>query len=122
MFALCSTCRLSQHIVVCICGEIDFRSTTSWRLPLQHRLGGIICDECPCGRTNLGKYEGRAMLQGKYEGPDGGPPGARLNKYRGRYAEAESRYGPKPNSREAVAAYVSLASRLGMSPTELALR
>ncbi len=25
----------------------------------------------------------------------------RLNKYRGRYAEAESRYGPKPNMREA---------------------
>ncbi len=60
--------------------------------------------------------------QGKYLSPDGGPPGARLNRYRGRYAEAESRYGPKPNVREAVRAYVDIAARYGMSPTELALR
>lgn len=60
--------------------------------------------------------------QGKYLAPNGGPPGARLNRYRGRYAEAESRYGPKPNVREAVRAYVDIAARYGMSPTELALR
>ena len=30
--------------------------------------------------------------QGKYLAPGGGPLGARLNKYKGRYAEAESRY------------------------------
>jgi N-acetyltransferase 10 len=30
-------------------------------------------------------------LQGKYLAADGGPPEARLNKYKGRYAEAESR-------------------------------
>jgi hypothetical protein len=63
----------------------------------------------PCGAT-----------QGKYM--DGGPRDARLNKYRGRYAEAESRYGPKPNTRAAVAAYVALASSAGMRPTELAIR
>lgn len=52
----------------------------------------------------------------------GAPPEARLNKYKGRYAEAESRYGPKPNVAEAVHAYVELAAQWGMSPTELAIR
>lgn len=60
--------------------------------------------------------------QGKYLAPDGGPPSARLNRYKGRYAEAESRYGPKPNVREAVKAYADLAAAHGLSPTHLALR
>ena len=49
-------------------------------------------------------------------------PPRRLNRYRGRYAEAESRYGPKPNARVAVAAYASLAREWGLSPTQLAIR
>lgn len=61
-----------------------------------------------------------SCLQGKYLG--GGPEGARLNKYKGRYAEAESRYGAKPNTVAAVQAYVALAHSAGMSPTELAIR
>jgi len=59
---------------------------------------------------------------GKYLAPGGGPPEARLNRYRGRYAEAESRYGPKPNVAEAVAAYAALAAEWGLSPAALALR
>ena len=46
----------------------------------------------------------------------------RLVKYRGRYAEAESRYGPKANVAEAVAAYVGVAREHGLAPVELALR
>ena len=46
----------------------------------------------------------------------------RLIKYRGRYAEAESRYGPKPNVASAIDAYVQLAGEHGMTPIELALR
>jgi aryl-alcohol dehydrogenase-like predicted oxidoreductase len=41
---------------------------------------------------------------------------------RNRYAEAESRYGPKPNVREAVAAYAQLAQQHGSTPTAMALR
>ncbi|KAH9554456.1 hypothetical protein CY35_08G065100 [Sphagnum magellanicum] len=38
------------------------------------------------------------LLSGKYLTPDGGPPDARLNLYRGCYAEAECRYSlSKPN-------------------------
>lgn len=66
--------------------------------------------------------QGRTPQQGKYSQPGGPPPDARLVKYKGRYAEAESRYGPKPNVYEAVEAYVGLAGECGMSPTELAIR
>jgi aryl-alcohol dehydrogenase-like predicted oxidoreductase len=59
-------------------------------------------------------------LQGKYL--EGGPSEARLNKYRGRYAEAESRYGNKPNTISAVRAYAHLATQAGMSPASLAVR
>lgn len=61
-----------------------------------------------------------SLSQGKYIG--GGPEGARLNKYKGRYAEAESRYGAKPNTVAAVEAYVALAAAAAISPTELAIR
>ena len=59
--------------------------------------------------------------QGKYL-ENGGPKEARLNKYRGRYAEAESRYGAKANTVAAVRAYVQLAREAAMSPVELAIR
>lgn len=39
-----------------------------------------------------------------------------------RYAEAESRYGPRPEVQAAVTAYCEIAQESGMSPTELALR
>ena len=59
--------------------------------------------------------------QGKYlEG--GGPKEARLNKYRGRYAEAESRYDCKANTLAAVRGYVQLAQEAAMPPVELAIR
>ena len=47
----------------------------------------------------------------------------RLNKYKGRYAEAEMRYCPeRERVRLAVASYVRLARDLGRTPVELALQ
>ena len=60
--------------------------------------------------------------QGKYLSKDGGPKEARLNKYKGRYAEAEARYGLRPNVGAATRAYADLARQSGMTPTALALR
>ncbi|KAL3137096.1 hypothetical protein ABBQ32_006680 [Trebouxia sp. C0010 RCD-2024] len=62
------------------------------------------------------------LLTGKYLSPNGGPKEARLNKYKGRYGEAESRYGPRPNVTAAVQAYATLAKETGVCPTALALR
>jgi aryl-alcohol dehydrogenase-like predicted oxidoreductase len=62
------------------------------------------------------------LLTGKYIDMENSPPEARLNKYKGRYAEAESRYGPKVNVHVAVKAYAGVAIQYGMTLTELALR
>ncbi|KAG2433522.1 hypothetical protein HYH02_012640 [Chlamydomonas schloesseri] len=85
---------------------------------------GGLAEVCHLEGVGLLAYSPLAMglLTGKYLAADGGPPGARLNRYRGRYAEAESRYGPRPNVVAAVAAYTALAAEVGMSPTALALR
>ncbi|EIE24224.1 Aldo/keto reductase [Coccomyxa subellipsoidea C-169] len=83
---------------------------------------GALAECCHQERVFLLAYSPLAMglLTGKYIG--GGSEGARLNKYKGRYAEAESRYGPKPNTAAAVEAYVALAHAAAISPTELAIR
>jgi len=85
---------------------------------------GGLAECCAAEDISLLAYSPLAMglLTGKYLPPDGGPPDARLNKYKGRYAEAESRYGPKPNVQEAVQAYVDVARRYGMSPVHMAVR
>lgn len=85
---------------------------------------GGLAECCAAENISLLAYSPLAMglLTGKYLPPDGGPPDARLNKYKGRYAEAESRYGPKPNVQEAVQAYIDVARRYGMSPVHLAVR
>ena len=52
----------------------------------------------------------------------GGLPTARLNRYKGRYAEGEGRYGPTPARGRAVLGYVKVARQHGIEPLELALR
>ena len=62
------------------------------------------------------------LLTGKYSDGSGGPPGARLNRYRGRYAEAEGRYAMRPPVKSALAAYGDLATASGVSLLELSIR
>lgn len=61
---------------------------------------------------------GYSLREGAWEAAED----MRLIKYRGRYAEAESRYGPKPNVASAIDAYVRLAREHGVTPIEMALR
>ena len=83
---------------------------------------GGLAECCDREGISLMPYSILAMglLTGKYLGEAG--PDARLIKFKGRYAEAESRYGPKPNVQDAVQAYVDLAEQFCMSPVELAVR
>lgn len=60
------------------------------------------------------------LLTGKYA--DGGPPDARLNRYKERYAEEGKRYASTDRVSAAVDAYVRAASRAGIPASELALR
>ena len=52
----------------------------------------------------------------------GGLPTARLNRYKGRYAEGEGRYGPTHARDHAVLGYVKVARQHSIEPLELALR
>lgn len=72
--------------------------------------------------TPEGDKQRVCVSQGKYQDKSRLDPESRLVKYRGRYAEAESRYGPKPNVHAAVEAYVQLAQQAGLPPYEMALR
>lgn len=84
-----------------------------------------LAECCHMEDVGLMAYSPLAMglLSGKYR--RGGyceDTDARLIKFKGRYAEAESRYGPKPNVYKAIEAYVSMAQTHDMTPVELALR
>ncbi|KAK9856101.1 hypothetical protein WJX84_005029 [Apatococcus fuscideae] len=83
-----------------------------------------LAECCHREEVSLLAYSPLAMglLTGKYLAADGGPPEARLNRYKGRYAEAESRYGPRPSLQRAVSAYAALAQETGIAPVELAIR
>lgn len=84
-----------------------------------------LAEVCAMEGVGLMAYSPLAMglLSGKYDDHGASAdPEARLVKFKGRYAEAESRYGPKPNVYEAVAAYIALAQQCGMHPVSLAIR
>eukprot|EP00250_Pteridium_aquilinum_P007904 c17524_g1_i1 orf=160-1245(+) len=83
-----------------------------------------LAECCSETRVSLLAYSPLAMglLSGKYCGKDGGPSNARLNLYKGQYAEAECRYNlRKPNVMPAVKAYVEIAQQHNLSPVALAI-
>nr|GMD22121.1 protein tas-like isoform X2 [Ipomoea batatas] len=62
------------------------------------------------------------ILSGKYFSPDGGPDDARLNLFRGRYVEGESRYNlSKARIRQAAISYCEIADKYGIHPVSLAI-
>lgn len=83
-----------------------------------------LAECCSETRVSLLAYSPLAMglLSGKYLAKDGGPCDARLNLYRGQYAEAECRYNlKKPNVIPAVKAYAEIAQKHSLSPVALAV-
>ncbi|XVE77711.1 hypothetical protein DITRI_Ditri13aG0084900 [Diplodiscus trichospermus] len=79
---------------------------------------------CHHERINLLAYSPLAMgiLSGKYFASDGGPPDARLNLFRGRYSEGESRYNLTRNAlRAATLEYLGIAEKYGLHPVMLAI-
>nr|KAJ0207392.1 hypothetical protein LSAT_V11C500297380 [Lactuca sativa] len=83
-----------------------------------------LAECCHLERVRLLAYSPLAMglLSGKYMLPDGGGDDARLNLFKGRYSEGESRYNlSNPTITEATKAYVSIAERYGIHPVSLAI-
>lgn len=83
-----------------------------------------LAECCHLERVSLLAYSPLAMglLSGKYLSPDGGADDARLNLFRGRYSEGESRYNlSNPTIREATKEYLSIAERYDIHPVSLAI-
>uniref|UniRef100_A0A0D9XUP8 NADP-dependent oxidoreductase domain-containing protein n=1 Tax=Leersia perrieri TaxID=77586 RepID=A0A0D9XUP8_9ORYZ len=83
-----------------------------------------LAECCHHERINLLAYSPMAMgiLSGKYYSDDGGPPDARMNLFRGRYSEGESRYNlQNPKLKAAVKEYTKIGSKHGISPAILAV-
>ncbi|KAJ4773046.1 NAD(P)-linked oxidoreductase superfamily protein [Rhynchospora pubera] len=83
-----------------------------------------LAECCHHERISLLAYSPMAMgiLSGKYFSSGGTPPDARLNIFRGRYSEGESRYKlSNPVVKAAVLEYVRIAKNYGISPASLAI-
>ncbi|KAL3717550.1 hypothetical protein ACJRO7_009049 [Eucalyptus globulus] len=79
---------------------------------------------CHHERISLLAYSPLAMgiLSGKYFLPDGGPPDARLNLFKGRYSEGESRYNLSNSiMTAAIMGYLKIADKYGLRPVVLAI-
>ncbi|KAJ7523312.1 hypothetical protein O6H91_18G046400 [Diphasiastrum complanatum] len=83
-----------------------------------------LAESCHQERLSLLAYSPLAMglLSGKYLSHGGGPLDARLNLYKGCYAEAECRYNSaKPNVLPAIQAYVEVSRKYDICPITLAI-
>ncbi|XP_050110697.1 uncharacterized protein LOC126589455 isoform X1 [Malus sylvestris] len=83
-----------------------------------------LAECCHHERISLLAYSPLAMgiLSGKYFSPDGGPPDARLNVFRGKYSEGESRYNLSNHIiRAAALEYIKIAEKYILHPVSLAI-
>lgn len=83
-----------------------------------------LAECCHHERISLLAYSPLAMgiLSGKYFLLGGGPPDARMNLFRGRYSEGESRYNlSNPIIKAATKAYLNVAEKYALHPVSLAI-
>ncbi|XP_020425986.1 uncharacterized protein LOC18767342 isoform X2 [Prunus persica] len=83
-----------------------------------------LAECCHHERISLLAYSPLAMgiLSGKYFLPDGGPADARLNLFRGKYSEGESRYNLSDHIiRAAAMEYIDIAGKYSVHPVSLAI-
>lgn len=84
-----------------------------------------LAECCHHERISLLAYSPMAMgiLSGKYHSPDdSGPPDARMNLFKGRYSEGESRYNLQNLKLESgVKEYKRISIKHGISPAVLAI-
>eukprot|EP00240_Pyramimonas_obovata_P006073 CAMPEP_0118959350 /NCGR_PEP_ID=MMETSP1169-20130426/63087_1 /TAXON_ID=36882 /ORGANISM="Pyramimonas obovata, Strain CCMP722" /LENGTH=322 /DNA_ID=CAMNT_0006907483 /DNA_START=424 /DNA_END=1388 /DNA_ORIENTATION=+ len=91
---------------------------------LNRTFDSTLAEVCHREDVSLLAYSPLAMghLTGKYLDNAGGPANARLNVYKGQYAEIESRYSfERPNLMSAVKEYMAAATDNELTPLELAV-
>ncbi|KAF3447475.1 hypothetical protein FNV43_RR12661 [Rhamnella rubrinervis] len=83
-----------------------------------------LAECCHHERISLLAYSPLAMgiLSGKYFSPDGGPTDSRLNSFRGKYSEGESRYNLSNKIiKAATLEYLDISEKYGLDPVSLAI-
>ncbi|MED6124449.1 hypothetical protein PIB30_058961 [Stylosanthes scabra] len=91
---------------------------------LCRTFDSALAECCHQERISLLAYSPLAMgiLTGKYFSPGGGPTDARLNIFKGKYSEGESRYNLSNKIIKAAAAeYLTIAKTYGVHPVSLAI-
>ncbi|KAL2343216.1 hypothetical protein Fmac_004501 [Flemingia macrophylla] len=91
---------------------------------LCRTFDSAMAECCHQESVSLLAYSPLAMgiLSGKYFSSDGGPTNARLNLFKGRYAEGDSRYNLSNKFiREATMEYLNIAKKYGLHPVSLAI-
>uniref|UniRef100_A0A7N0TSG2 NADP-dependent oxidoreductase domain-containing protein n=1 Tax=Kalanchoe fedtschenkoi TaxID=63787 RepID=A0A7N0TSG2_KALFE len=85
----------------------------------------LLCRTFDSGMAECCHHESplaMGILSGKYFSPDKGPKDARLNLFRGRYSEGESRYSLSNRIiEEATKGYIDIARKCGLHPISLAI-
>ncbi|CAN6558587.1 unnamed protein product [Malus baccata var. baccata] len=113
-------------------GKVAERSTYRPKIVSLQNAYSLLCrtfdsglaECCHHERIRLLAYSPLAMgiLSGKYFSPDGGPPDARLNVFRGKYSEGESRYNLSNHIiRAAAMEYIKIAEKYSLHPVSLAI-
>ncbi|XP_015575614.2 protein tas-like isoform X2 [Ricinus communis] len=91
---------------------------------LCRTFDSVLAESCHHEGISLLAYSPLAMgiLSGKYFAPDGGPVDARLNLFKGRYSEGESRYNLSNHMiKAATMEYIGIAKKYGLHPVSLAI-
>ncbi|KAJ8759756.1 hypothetical protein K2173_009857 [Erythroxylum novogranatense] len=91
---------------------------------LNRTFDSGLAECCHHEGVSLLAYSPLAMgiLSGKYFAPDRGPTDARLNLFKGRYSEGETRYNLCNNMvKTATMEYLGIAKRYGLHPVSLAI-
>ncbi|XXG54290.1 hypothetical protein AAC387_Pa03g2212 [Persea americana] len=92
----------------------------------------LLCRNFNCGLAECCHHESISLLaysplamgilSGKYFLRGGGPPDARMNLFKGRYSEGESRYNlSNATVKSAAKAYLEIAEKYGIHPVSLAI-
>lgn len=113
-----------QQIAKSRAGNLQIVSVQNAYNLLCRNFDFSMAECCHNERISLLAYSPLAMgiLSGKYFAEDGGPSSARLNLFKGRYKEGESRYNlSKPNVLYAAKSYLEIADRYGIHPVSLAI-
>lgn len=112
------------HVAECSSTRVRILSLQNCYNLLCRNFDSGLAECCSHERVCLLAYSPLAMgiLSGKYLSLDGGSAHARLNLFRGRYAEGESRYSLSNSTiKKATGLYVNIAKKYGIHPVSLAI-